>query len=263
MLISIIVPCYNQAHFLDECLQSVINQTYKHWECIIVNDGSPDLTEKVSSKWIKQDSRIKYIYKENGGLSSARNAGIEIAKGEWILPLDADDIISPSYLYLASKKFNNHYDLIYCNAKLFGSVNSDWILKDYSLENLALHNIIFCSSFFRKDSWLRIGGYDENLRSGLEDWDFWISLLKNGGAVYKIPDVCFYYRIKEISMAINLNNSLNKDYTLKYIYKKHSDFFIENLETFEKYISYKEELIRITKSKRYRFINKILSILKK
>ena len=88
-LISVIVPCYNQAQYLDECLQSVLDQTYTDWECIIVNDGSPDNTEDVAKKWVEKDTRFIYLSKENGGLSSARNAGIEIAKGEWILPLDA------------------------------------------------------------------------------------------------------------------------------------------------------------------------------
>ena len=93
-LISVIVPCYNQAQYLDECLQSVLNQIYTDWECIIVNDGSPDHTEEVAKKWLEKDSRFRYIYKETGGLSSARNAGIKIAKGEWIQFLDCDDFIS-------------------------------------------------------------------------------------------------------------------------------------------------------------------------
>ena len=87
MLISIIVPCYNQAQYLDECLQSVLDQTYHNWECIIVNDGSPDNTEEFANKWTAKDSRFKYLLKTNGGLSSARNAGIETANGEWILSI--------------------------------------------------------------------------------------------------------------------------------------------------------------------------------
>lgn len=83
-LISVIVPCYNQAQYLDECLQSVVEQTYPNWECIIVNDGSPDNTEEIALQWTEKDSRFIYIKKENGGLSSARNAGLEIAKGKWI-----------------------------------------------------------------------------------------------------------------------------------------------------------------------------------
>ncbi len=97
-LISIIVPCYKQAHFLKESLQSVLEQTYGHWECIIVNDGSPDNTGKVATEWCRKDARFKYLYKENGGLSSARNVGIEASKGTFILPLDADDLLHKNYL---------------------------------------------------------------------------------------------------------------------------------------------------------------------
>ncbi len=95
---SIIVPCYNQAHFLDECLHSILNQTNTDWECIIVNDGSFDNTEQVAFKWIAKDDRFKYLKKQNGGLSSARNAGLEIATGEWIQFLDSDDCLDQTFL---------------------------------------------------------------------------------------------------------------------------------------------------------------------
>ena len=83
-LVSIIVPCYKQAHFLKDSLQSVLDQTYSHWECIIVNDGSPDDTEVIARQWCDMDSRFKYLCKENGGPSSARNAGIQISEGDFI-----------------------------------------------------------------------------------------------------------------------------------------------------------------------------------
>ena len=102
-LISVIVPCYNQAQYLDECLQPVLDQTYTDWECIIVNDGSPDHTEEVAKKWLEKDNRFRYIYKENGGLSSARNAGIREAKGEWIQFLDSDDKINTISFELLTK----------------------------------------------------------------------------------------------------------------------------------------------------------------
>ena len=96
--ISIIVPCYNQAQYLDECLQSVLEQTYENWECIIVNDGSPDDTEVVAKKWLEKDNRFQYLYKKNGGLSSARNAGIKQAKGVYIQLLDSDDLLQKDKL---------------------------------------------------------------------------------------------------------------------------------------------------------------------
>ena len=90
-LVSIIVPCYNQAQYLSEALESVLQQTYTDWECIIVNDGSPDNTDIIVKDWLQRDNRFKYLYKDNGGLSSARNFGIENSNGTYILLLDADD----------------------------------------------------------------------------------------------------------------------------------------------------------------------------
>ena len=92
--VSVIVPCYNQAQFLDEALMSVLNQSYANWECLIINDGSPDNTEDVALRWCNKDERFVYLKKENGGLCAARNMGIEKATGEFILPLDADDKIA-------------------------------------------------------------------------------------------------------------------------------------------------------------------------
>ena len=95
-MVSIIVPCYNQAQFLAETLDSVLAQTHENWECIIVNDGSTDNTEFVAKEYCDRDQRFVYLKKENGGLSSARNAGLDVAKGEYVQFLDSDDILLPN-----------------------------------------------------------------------------------------------------------------------------------------------------------------------
>ncbi|MEJ0030732.1 MAG: glycosyltransferase family A protein [Bacteroidota bacterium] len=100
-MVSIIVPCYNQAEFLADVLNSVISQTYSDWECIVVDDGSPDNTTEVAAQFTSRDQRISVVTKKNGGLSDARNFGILRSKGKYILPLDADDRIGPDYLKLA------------------------------------------------------------------------------------------------------------------------------------------------------------------
>ncbi len=272
--ISVIVPCYNQGQYLDECLQSVLEQTYQNWECIIVNDGSPDNTEEIALQWTVKDSRFQYLKKENGGPSSARNAGIKVAKGEWILPLDGDDKIDKQYLELAEKKFDKGYTVIYCNAEKFGVINEFWKLPQFSLSELAYHNIIFCSAFFKKSDWSMANGYDSNLIHGLEDWDFWISILKNNGKVYKISEVLFYYRVQNSSRTSNVNGSNfeKKQSTYKYIYKKHADFFIDNLALYQDLINkilnlenqltenskeYKKTITKIINSKRYKIGSKI------
>lgn len=224
-LISVIVPCYNQAQYMDECLQSVLDQTYHNWECIMVNDGSPDHTEEVALQWTEKDTRFIYLKKENGGLSSARNAGIEVAKGEWILPLDCDDKIGSQYLELASAQFDKDYTIIYCEAEFFGDKEGKWELPKFSMLELAKGNPIFCSAFYRKSSWRIVGGYDINMMYGLEDWEFWISILKEKNSyVYRIDYFGFCYRVKSTSMLTNLlsnNLSLMKNRILF----KHLDFF--------------------------------------
>ena len=228
-LISVVVPCYNQAQYLDECLQSVLDQTYRNWECIIVNDGSPDHTEEIAKKWVEKDTRFIYLFKENGGLSSARNAGIEISKGEWILPLDADDKIGNQYLELAEKEFEKDYTVIYCEAEFFGVNNMLWNLPNYSYEKILTGNIIFCSAFFRKKDWVTAQGYDVNLKNGREDWDFWLSILQQNSSVKKLQYIGFQYRRKEISMDTDINkNELTLNKTENYIYRKHLSKYLDH-----------------------------------
>lgn len=234
-LVSIIVPCFNQAQFLSEALESVIKQTYNNWECIIVNDGSPDHTEEVANTWLIKDDRFKYVKIENGGLSNARNVGIENADGEFILPLDADDKIGDTYLELAIEQFNKNINIkvVYSNAKKFGVVNEIWDLKPFTLKNLAKKNMMFCSALYRKTDWKKVGGYDLKMIYGFEDWEFWINVLKNGGQVIKLPEVCFFYRIKEKSMVKNLTNK-ELTFLFDYMSLKHTEFFINHLGSFFK-----------------------------
>ncbi|MDQ6472079.1 glycosyltransferase family A protein [Flavobacterium sp. LHD-80] len=226
-LISIIVPCYNQAQYLDECLQSVLQQTYIDWECIIVNDGSPDDVGIIAKKWQAKDLRFKYIEKENGGVSSARNVGIGVAQGVFILPLDADDKIGMNYIEKAVIAFeeNNSLKLVYCRAEKFGDEVGSWNLPNFTLQELSSDNLIFCSALYKKSDWELIGGYDEKMVTGLEDWEFWIALLKNSGEVFKLEDVGFYYRIKTNSRQKDLKNSERKE-LFEYLSIKHADFFV-------------------------------------
>jgi glycosyltransferase involved in cell wall biosynthesis len=233
--VSIIVPCYNQAQYLDECLQSVLDQTYQNWECTIINDGSPDNTEEVVEKWLKLDSRFKYIFQENGGLSSARNTGISQARGGFILPLDADDKIGVNYIELAIEAFekDSSLTLVYCKAEKFGEETGEWKLSSFSIYDLARFNMIFCSAVFKKADWEKVGGYDINMIYGLEDWEFWIAILKNEGGVKCLEEVGFFYRIRANSMARTVNLK-HKEFSENYVAKKHIDFFIKNYDGLNK-----------------------------
>lgn len=259
---SIIVPCFNQGTFLSECIQSVLSQKIQNWECIIVDDGSTDNTNEITGEFITKDSRIKYLYKINGGLSSARNAGIKIAFGQYILPLDADDKISEGYLSSALKIFSQlpETKLVYGNAYRFGEEDCFWDMGKYSFSKLLLENQIFCSAIFRKSDWEKCGGYDENIKIGWEDWEFWINMLDEKDYVHKIDDVVFFYRIRKNSM---LRETSHQKYLsiLRYIYHKHwskyIDIYGDPLKAYQKAEYYKNiEMSTKTKSHFKKIISK-------
>lgn len=222
--ISVIVPCYNQAQYMDEALQSVLEQTFQDWECIIVNDGSPDDTEEVAKRWLEKDARFKYLKKENGGLSSARNAGIEMAQGEWIQFLDCDDYMDSEKLQ-KSITDSETFDVILTNFYMVSDgnvappfcditkyeVNTDNIISRWDLDfNIPIHCGLFNKS--------RISDikFNEQLKAK-EDWWFWIQLTSLPRFSYKLIDEkLVYYRYNA--------NSLSKNFTLVYqnIFDVHS-----------------------------------------
>lgn len=125
--VSVIIPIYNVEEYLDRCVQSVCNQTYKNLEIILVDDGATDHSPEMCDKYSEMDKRIKVIHKQNGGLSSARNAGIEACTGEWLVFVDSDDYISPEMvecLYDAASKYNT--DMAYCTLRGFTEDNNGY-----------------------------------------------------------------------------------------------------------------------------------------
>lgn len=115
--ISIIVPVYKVEQYINKCVDSILNQTFKDFEVILIDDGSPDNCGKICDEYANKDERIKVIHKKNGGLSSARNAGLDIAKGEYIGFVDSDDYIEPDmYEILYNLSENNECDIVSCSS---------------------------------------------------------------------------------------------------------------------------------------------------
>lgn len=238
LLISVIIPCYNQGCFLSETLDSVQVQTYKNWEAIIVDDGSTDETRQVAEFYCAKDGRIKYIYQSNAGLSAARNTGVKNSHGKYILPLDSDDCIGAEYMELAVKAFTEKPNLsvVYCKAALFGKRKGEWKLPEYSFERMLARNCIFCSAFYKKEDFDKVGGYKVNMKYGYEDWDFWLSILDRDDEVYKIDSVQFYYRIRSKSMVRSLDKEKIR-FLRKQLWQNHqrlyAQYSIDITETFE------------------------------
>lgn len=262
-LISIVVPCYNQAHYLDECLESVLNQTYSNWECIVINDGSSDHTGAVVQHWLQKDNRFKYFFQQNAGVCAARNLGVSKAVGTWILPVDGDDKLSPEYIEKVFPHLNNENTLVYGNVELFGASTGRWNLEDFSIEKLARFNMIHISSFYKKSDFHRIGGYDPNMRYGLEDWEFYINLLKDGGNVVRLEDVGLHYRILQKSRTTELKAERQEE-MLYYLEQKHFDFFYRFLGSKVKVSNQLLEATEKMNGKRYKLalntIDKIFNL---
>lgn len=245
-LVSIIVPCYKQADYLPETLESVLAQTYQNWECIIVNDGSPDNTDEVAESFLEKDLRFKYVQQSNMGLSMARNNGIAHSEGYFILPLDGDDIIEPTYLEKAIDWFIHYPEtkLVYCKARFFDYINEDWELEDYTYDNLIWRNCIFCSAVFKRMDYDKTNGYNSNMQYGYEDWDFWLTFLNREDKVHRINEVLFLYRIKEESMTTLLHqHHLSQAYLQ--IFKNHREIYEPFCDRLFLYDHVKEENNRL------------------
>ena len=275
ILISIVVPCYNQGMYLDECIKSVLSQSFTQWECIIVDDGSTDDTASIAKKWVDEYENITYYKNKNGGLSFSRNFGINKAKGTYILPLDADDTINPLYLEKAMETIEgtSNVGIVYCKAKKFGTVNKEWNLPDYEYESFLVHNCIFCSALFSKSDWKTIGGYDESMKAGFEDWEFWIRFISiTKKDVVKLDYTGFNYRIKETSMVMDLyQDEERKMNTLEYINNKHSEIYdavfpsrltvIRQRQQLEKENKkLKEKLNKIRRLPLYKLLKKLMNV---
>ena len=267
-LVSIIVPCYNQAQFLTDSLQSVLNQTYKNWECIIVNDGSPDNTEEEAKKWCIKDNRFRYLHKLNGGLSSARNAGVSESKGDYILPLDSDDIIDSKFLEKLVPVLDNDKALaiITCYSKFFNGKISNIVheLKPTgdTYRSLLFENNLIASSLYRKKCWQEVGGYDENMKNGFEDWEFWISILKGKWKYKVVEEFLFYYRKSKKSMLTNTLEN-HRISNMEYVFEKHKELYKENYDNTIKYMfflinMYRDSAFKTKKSLEFK-LAKIIS----
>jgi len=253
-LVTIIVPCYKQAHFLKDSLQSVVDQEYSDWECIIVNDGSPDDVSEVVQQWINQDSRFKYLEKENGGLSSARNFGIKQAKGIYILPLDADDILHQDYVKKAVLELqqNESLAIVSCYSKFFISTQNNVIYKlrpkGENCVDLLYVNQLIATSLYRKKCWEEVGGYDESMKKGFEDWEFWISITKRGWKYMIIPEFLFFYRKSKKSMLVDTVSN-HAESNKEYIFKKHKECYVEDFDNCMTVLFYELSALRKNQKK--------------
>lgn len=225
--VSIIIPCFNQGKFIKDAIESCIKQTYKNIELIIINDASNDSSEEIIKQYEKEYQNIKYIKnKENKGVVFSRNIGITNGGGDFILPLDADDTIEPTYIEKAVDilENNNQIGIVYCKAKYFGTKTGEWILPEFSETNIYHNNMIFVSALFRKADFIKAGMYKQNMEDSYEDWDLWLTFIEMGLKAYRINEFLFNYR--QHNLPCRTKQANEKSY--EKLIKNHPKFYIDN-----------------------------------
>ncbi len=204
MSISVIIPSFGQAQYLAECIESVLDQTLAAKEIIVIDDGSTDGSLAIAKSY---EPRVKVVSQINKGLASARNTGIMNAVGDYLLMLDADDMLYPNCIERLTKEMDDtQADIIAPSFKTFGLSNEVVILeKNPTLEMFKTGNRFgyFCA--IKKSVLLEVGGYSPRMTFGWEDYALWFDLLKRGKTFSVIQEALVLYRTKERSMIHEAN----------------------------------------------------------
>lgn len=205
--VSVIVPCYDTAKYVTATLESVFAQTYRDYEVVVVNDGSPDTPEleRALAPWT---NRIVYVKTENQGLAGARNNGIRASKGELIALLDSDDMWEPNYLEVQVHKLDEDpsADIVYPRARIFGDGEGSGVLLTASRGDVTFISLVqetcsvIVSALARRAAFERVGLFDSSLRS-CEDFDMWLRCVKSGSRIIYHNEVLLRYRRRPGSLS--------------------------------------------------------------
>jgi glycosyltransferase involved in cell wall biosynthesis len=197
--VSIVIPCFMQAEFLDEAIGSVEGQTRTDWEVVIVDDGSPDDVAVVAQNALARlGDRVRLVRQANAGVAAARNAGIRVARGDFIVPLDADDRLHPEFLArtLGLLETDPTVGVAYTDWEEFGATSRIVQVPEFDFEGLCRGNHIHNTAAFRREAWESVGGYRTNLTLAFEDWDFWLGCAERGYLPRRVPGVLLFYRVR-------------------------------------------------------------------
>ena len=200
--ISVVIPCFNHGEFLPEAVASVTEMKRDDVELMVVDDGSTD--ERTRQEMNALVARgIEVVRQENRGLAAARNAGILASKGEYILPLDADNRLRSGYIEHGIRILDAdpRIGVVYGDAEYIGMRTGRWHVGSFERDRLLRWNYIDACAIYRRSIWEQNRGYDGTMPvQGLEDWDFWLGALEHGWQFAYVPEVFFDYRQAEGSM---------------------------------------------------------------
>lgn len=204
--VSVVIPCFNDGKYLPEAVASVTCLAREDVELIVVDDGSNDEQTLLEMRALEERG-VQVLRQENRGLAAARNTGIRAARGKFILPLDSDNRVRSPYLREAVDLLRRcpEAGIVYGDAEYFGAKTGRWKVAAFDLATLTRGNYIDACALFRKEVWAAIGGYDEGMRLGWEDWDFWLRAAQQGWAFLHLDAVAFDYRVRPGSMLETTN----------------------------------------------------------
>jgi glycosyltransferase involved in cell wall biosynthesis len=245
-LISVVIPCYNDGVYLPETISKLALQSFQSFEIIIVNDGSTDVQTLDILKQLATQPNIQVLHKENGRMSAARNYGVQHAKGTYIAALDADDYFDPSFFSKAIAIMDKEpaTAVVTSYIKYFGDKTGNSKPRGGNAYNFLFSNQCSACAMVRKDIWNQVGGYDESMKLGYEDWEFYIRITKLNFEVHLIPEYLLFYRQTDKSTLKNHTHP-NRAAIINYIVEKHKDWYVECLTKLidEKEVIYTESRI--------------------
>src|SRR5262245_21491341 len=224
--VSVVIPCYNLGSYVDQAVQSVLDQTFQDFEIIIIDDGSTDpVTRHLFTSYRRPKTRI--LRTLNQGLAKARNLGIEEARGCYISCLDADDLFEPDFLRRTVEvlETNTSFAFASCWLKSFGEPNCE-CSSTCDFPWLLVGNTVCTAALTRRDALAEVGGFDAGMPvAGYEDWDLAISLVEQGLPGTVIPEYLFRYRIRKGSMSSSCTAPGNHALLMRYLVEKHAESY--------------------------------------
>lgn len=240
--LSVVIPCYNYGRFLDEAIGSVLAQTWPAVEIIVVDDGSTDPdTLALFAHFERPYTRL--IRTANGGISRARNTAIRQARGEFIMTLDADDRIAPTFVEQAVRLLRQDpsLGLIYGRVEFFGDQTGPWNQPEFRMPDILFENCLPSCGVFRKQDWERVGGFAEGLPAA-EDYDFWLALIELGRGVHRIDETLFWYRMHGTPRW--LQDPQTRLETYRRIFNRHQALYLPYMDAwFQRYTKAVEALL--------------------
>tara|TARA_Y100000034_G_C6850859_1_gene386015 strand:- start:274 stop:999 length:726 start_codon:yes stop_codon:yes gene_type:complete len=226
-LVSVITATHNDAHFLKKALESLQRQTYTNFEHVIIDDGSTDEKSLEALNDYRLEHKFSMLTLSNCcGLPAARNAGIEVANGTYILPLDCDDYISDNFIELCVSAVESNTEKVspvYGNTQMWGELDTYLDNPKWTISRLLSGPFIPATALFSKSAWNEVGGYDNTL-SLWEDYELWVSFAFKGYIGRKISGPILYYNIRRDSMSDHFNlkkGAEEKKEAFFYILSKH------------------------------------------